>query len=506
MSLTGDSNEVKIWNYLKDKIGNDYGVAGLMGNLFAESGLSPINLQNTYNKSLGMTDDQYTMSVDNGDYTNFVKDKAGYGLAQWTYWSRKQNLLDFCHSRKSSIGDLEMQLDFLWHELENCYMGVLETLKSASSVRQASDAVLLKFERPADQSESVQIKRSTFGHNYYSKYHKEMEVNKMSNSSLVEVTNLSPNHSGKRTHAVDTITPHCFVGQVTAERGLEVFLPKTKGASCNYVIGTDGKLGLGVDEDNRSWCSSSESNDQRAITIECASDTAHPYAMTDAVYGKLVALCVDICKRYGKTKLIWIADKDKALAYEPKSDEMKITVHRWFKNKACPGDWLFNRLGELAETVTSQLTVKEPQEDGVLYRVQVGAYSNKENADAQLVSIKNAGFDAFVTMVDGLYKVQVGAFSVKANAEAMLANVKAKGFDAFITTNAGSAVPSTPNTPTPSAPAKKTDAEIAKEIYAGTCSDSRWSSWGTGETRKQRLKEAGYDPSKVQAEVNKLFK
>ena len=165
---------------------------------------------------------------------------------------------------------------------------------------------------------------------------------------------------------------------------------------------------------------------------------------------------------------------------------------------------LFNEmeLGEQYEVLTlllSQLNDDAP-------KIQVMYKELKENADAQLVSIKNAGFDAFVTMVDGLYKVQVGAFSVKANAEAMLANVKAKGFDAFITTNAGSAVPSTPNTPTPSAPAKKTDAEIAKEIYAGTCSDSRWSSWGTGETRKQRLKEAGYDPSKVQAEVNKLFK
>lgn len=112
MALTGNTNEQKIWNYLKSKIKNDYGVAGLMGNLHAESGLRPENLQNTYEKSLGLSDTAYTQAVDNETYTNFVKDKAGYGLAQWTYWSRKQNLLNFIKSRKVSIGDLEAQLIF----------------------------------------------------------------------------------------------------------------------------------------------------------------------------------------------------------------------------------------------------------------------------------------------------------------------------------------------------------------------------------------------------------
>lgn len=169
MSLKGSNNEKKIWNYLKSKGLNDYGIAGLMGNLHAESGLIPTNLQNSYEKKLGFTDITYTNAVDNGTYNNFVKDSAGYGLAQWTYWSRKQNLLDFAKAKKTSIGDLEMQLDFLWKEIQG-YTTVFNTLKNATSVREASDVVLLEYERPADQSEAVQIRRADYGETYYKKY------------------------------------------------------------------------------------------------------------------------------------------------------------------------------------------------------------------------------------------------------------------------------------------------------------------------------------------------
>lgn len=179
----------------------------------------------------------------------------------------------------------------------------------------------------------------------------------MSNSSLVNYKKLSPNHSGKRTHTIDRITPHCVVGQLTAKSIAGCF-PKGRNASCNYGIGTNGDIALIVDEENRSWCSSSSANDQRAVTIECASDMKEPYTMNDTVYNKLIYLCADICKRNGKNKLIWIPDKNKALAYEPKDDEIIITVHRWFANKSCPGDWLYNRLGNLAETVNEKLKVK----------------------------------------------------------------------------------------------------------------------------------------------------
>lgn len=155
------------------------------------------------------------------------------------------------------------------------------------------------------------------------------------NSPLVAYTKLSPNHSGQRTHAIDRISPHCVVGQCTAEGLGDWFAASSTQASSNYGIDKNGRVGLYVEEKNRSWCTSSNANDQRAITIECASGTSEPYEMNDKVYATLINLCTDICKRNGKKKLLWFADKDKSLNYEPKSDEMVITVHRWFANKSC---------------------------------------------------------------------------------------------------------------------------------------------------------------------------
>lgn len=175
------------------------------------------------------------------------------------------------------------------------------------------------------------------------------------NSSLVSYTKLSPNHSGLRTHSIDRITPHCVVGQCSVETLGNIFLPTSRQASCNYGIGADGRVGMYVEEKNRSWCSSSNANDQRAVTIECASDTTEPYAFKDVVYQKLITLCVDVCKRNGKSKLLWLGDKDKTLNYAPKSDEIVLTVHRWFANKSCPGSWMYARMGDLAAKVTAQL-------------------------------------------------------------------------------------------------------------------------------------------------------
>lgn len=219
----------------------------------------------------------------------------------------------------------------------------------------------------------------------------------MSNSKLVSYTKLSPNHSGKRTHSIDRITPHCFIGQLTCENICECFTSKDRQASCNYGIGFDGRISLCVDEENRSWCSSSNSNDQRAVTIECASNKTSPYIMNEAVYNSLVNLCVDICKRNGKTKLLWFNDKSKSLSYEPKSNEMVITVHRWFANKSCPGDWLYSRLGDLANTVNKQLAGdNEYMYNEYMYKVQVGAFKQKSNAVAMLKKLKQAGFKGFI--------------------------------------------------------------------------------------------------------------
>lgn len=210
----------------------------------------------------------------------------------------------------------------------------------------------------------------------------------MSNSKLVSYTRLSPNHSGKRTHKIDRITPHCVVGQCSVETLGAVFAPVTRQASCNYAIGYDGRIALIVDEGRRSWCSSSNANDQRAVTIEVASDLYEPYAMNKKAYNALVDLCVDICKRNGKTKLLWLKTQAKALSYEPKNDEMVLTVHRWFANKSCPGDWLFARLDDLADTVTAKLGGK------CNYRVKIVkkvAVRKKAKKTSKKVGVLNKG-------------------------------------------------------------------------------------------------------------------
>ena len=182
------------------------------------------------------------------------------------------------------------------------------------------------------------------------------------NSGLVAYKNLSPNHSGQRTHSIDRITPHCVVGQCSAEGLGDWFAKSSTQASSNYGIDKDGRVGLYVEEKNRSWCSSSNANDQRAVTIECASDTTEPYAFRDVVYKKLITLCVDICRRNGKKKLLWLGGKgstaaDKAACenYTPKSDEMILTAHRYWAQKSCPGNWMYARMGDLATKVTAQL-------------------------------------------------------------------------------------------------------------------------------------------------------
>lgn len=170
--LIGKNNEEKIWNFLKSKGLNDYSCAGLMGNLQAESNLNPHNLQNTYERSLGFTDDEYVQAIDNGTYTKeqFVYDQAGFSICQWTYWTRKKAFYEYVKSKGVSIGDLEASLEFLYYELSTSYKSVLSTLKNATSILEASNAVLFKFENPADQSVKVQNYRASLGQKFYDKY------------------------------------------------------------------------------------------------------------------------------------------------------------------------------------------------------------------------------------------------------------------------------------------------------------------------------------------------
>lgn len=286
------------------------------------------------------------------------------------------------------------------------------------------------------------------------------------NSSMVAYTRLSPNHSGQRTHSIDRITPHCVVGQLSAESICGCLISPSRQASCNYGIGTDGKVSLCVEEKNRSWCSSSNANDQRAVTIECASDKTEPYAMNSRVYDSLIKLCTDICTRNGKRKLLWLGDRNKTLNYTPKSDEMVLTVHRWFANKSCPGDWLYARLGDLAAKVTATLgSPSEPK-----------PAPNKK----QLYRVRKTCADS---------KSQKGAFSVLANAKKCADSNK--GYSVFDENGKKIYPADAPST-------KKSIDAIAREVIRGD--------WGNGDERKQKLTAAGYDYSAVQKKVNELLK
>ena len=280
------------------------------------------------------------------------------------------------------------------------------------------------------------------------------------NSPLVSYTKLSPNHSGQRTHSIDRITPHCVVGQCSVETLGNIMYPTSRQASCNYGIGPDGRVGMYVEEKNRSWCSSSNANDQRAITIECASDTFHPYAMNDKVYATLITLCTDICHRNGKKKLLWFADKNKSLAYSPKQDEMVLTVHRWFANKSCPGDRLSSRLEDVAAKVTANLSgvsTTQPSTskttEVVAREVIAGKWGNGEDRKQRLTA---AGYN--YSLIQAKVNELMGAKTT----------VSSKSID-----------------------------ELAREVIQGK--------WGNGEERKNRLISAGYDYSAVQAKVNELM-
>lgn len=358
--LTETNNAKKIWDYLKAAGLSDQGAAGLMGNLYAESALSPTNLQNSFEKKLGYTDATYTEAVDNGSYTNFVEDEAGYGLAQWTFYTRKAALLAFAQAKEQSVGNLEVQLDFLLHELKASYPSVLTTLKTATDVATASNIVLMKFERPANQGKEVKRRRAQYAQDYYNRYAARQKPRKpkeedrpggYTNSPLVTYTRISPNRNSPRTHVIDTITIHCIVAQWTAQRGCDYFADSEVKASANYVVGKDGSIGLSVEEKDRSWCSSNKDNDHRAVTIEVASDTTHPYAVTPQAYAALLNLVTDICKRNGIRKLLWKGDK----SLIGQVDKQNMTVHRWFASKACPGDYLYSRHEEIATEVNRRL-------------------------------------------------------------------------------------------------------------------------------------------------------
>jgi hypothetical protein len=297
------------------------------------------------------------------------------------------------------------------------------------------------------------------------------------NSSLVDYTKLSPNHSGKRTHAIDRISPHCVVGQLTAESLGSIFAKSSREASSNYGIDKDGRVGMYVEEKNRSWCTSSNSNDQRAITIECASDTKHPYWMNDKVYKTLIDLCTDICHRNGKDKLIWFGDKNKSLNYEPKSNEMIITVHRWFANKSCPGDWLYARLGDVAKKVTENLSKYANNDtNGVTSDFTPTA---KDMSDVKVSPIQNDAFIWQFFKAKGFNDYAVAGLMGNLKAES---NLRPDNLQNSFESRLGS------------------DAEYVKKVDNGTYSKSKFANdhagFGLAQWTWHTRKEALYDYAK----------
>ena len=243
------------------------------------------------------------------------------------------------------------------------------------------------------------------------------------NSKLVNYTKISPNSSINRNHKIDTVSIHCVVGQCSVETLGSIFASTSKEASSNYGIGYDGRIGMYVEEKDRSWCTSSASNDNRAITIEVASDTYHPYRINDAAYKSLIKLLVDICKRNGIKKLVWSTNKSERMNH---LNGCNMTVHRDYANKSCPGDYLYNLHGQIAKEVNAQLgsgtssTTKK-----TLYRVrktwkdvksQKGAFYDLSNA--KKCADKNNGYSVFdengkavyttkATNSTGSFKVQI---------------------------------------------------------------------------------------------------
>ena len=204
----------------------------------------------------------------------------------------------------------------------------------------------------------------------------------MSNSPLVNYTKISPNKSSPRNHAIDTITIHCVVGQCAVETIGAVFAPTSRQASSNYGIGPDGRIGMYCEEKDRSWCTSSAANDHRAVTIEVASDTTHPYAVKPAAYNALIELVADICRRNGIKKLVWSTDKSQRVNHQ---GGCNMTVHRDYAAKACPGDYLYQRQGDIAAKVNAKLGASTTAQS-------VSASSTAILGSAQIPAATLAGF------------------------------------------------------------------------------------------------------------------
>ena len=326
------ADEQTIWNFLMVYIDNECGVAGLMGNLKAESSLRSNNLQQSYEAKLGYSDVTYTSAVDTGAYTNFVKDSAGYGLAQWTYWSRKQKMLEFHRSKHKSIGDLQTQLEFLIKELNESYKGVLSDLKNATSILEASNSVLTKYERPADMGEVAQRKRAAYGQVYYDKYADRPVVSPPIAPS-VPTTPTAPAPGGLQFKVGDIVnfTGTNHYASVNAASGPKVKAGKAKitaihkGGKHPYhcrAVNDAGAFVGGV----YGWC---DAADVSAIVVEQPKPVepttpSTPAAPTAIKKGDVVSVAKDAVYYNGKDVPDWVVAKQWIVSSDPVGDRVVI--------------------------------------------------------------------------------------------------------------------------------------------------------------------------------------
>ncbi len=315
------SNEQRAWAFLKSKGFNDYAAAGIMGNLYAESGIRPDNLQNNYEKKLGLTDTEYTAAVDNGSYTNFVHDSAGYGLAQWTYYSRKQNLLSYAQAKGVSIADLDMQLEYLYKELSSSVV-IMDILREANTVREASDCILLKFERPADQSEAARVKRAGYSQTFYDRYTKTSSTAAANNEGGKMITKdfiagningiainstikaAAANYKAESQRSVKYIVMH-YTGNTkdTAVANAKYFANGSRQASAHFFV-DDSNIYQSVGLKNTAWhCGSNtyyhkECRNSNSFGIEMCC-TAGNYKISATTKENAAYLCAYLCKMLG---------------------------------------------------------------------------------------------------------------------------------------------------------------------------------------------------------------
>lgn len=310
-------------------------------------------------------------------------------------------------------------------------------------------------------------------------------MSKFTNSPLVNYTKISPNKTSPRNKDIDTITIHCVAGNCTVETIGAIFAPSSRQASSNYGVGSDGRIGMYVEEKDRSWCTSSGANDHRAITIEVSNDSGAPeWHVSDKALVALINLCTDICKRNNIKKLIWKADK--SLIGQPELQNM--TVHRWFAAKSCPGDYLYRIQGNIADEINKRLggtvtPTPTPAPGPSVSGLKVGDIVNFTGTTHFTSSQAASG----VSCKPGKAKITAIALNTK--------------HPYHLVREPGGATVygwvDTKDITTASAPAKKSIDEIAREVITGK--------WGNGQVRKDNLKAAGYDPTAVQARVNQLL-